>query len=157
MKKKGFLHRFKSYNTIKLVTLLLLLVLPLVGILVYNKRLFEGMVININGCPNGSPTISTSNDNNSNTNSNTNSNDNSNSNSNSNSNTQEIYTPPPPPDTVADPTPTPAPKSSLADNASSNVDSAKAKANDTKDAISKKTSGYTSAFTNPLKQTQSTT
>ena len=73
------------------------------------------------------------------------------------SNTQEIYTPPPPPDTVADPTPTPAPKSSLADNASSNVDSAKAKANDTKDAISKKTSGYTSAFTNPLKQTQSTT
>jgi len=148
MKKKGFLHRFKSYNTIKLVTLLLLLVLPLVGILVYNKRLFEGMVININGCPNGSPTISTSNDNNSNTNSN--------SNSNSNTNTQEIYTPPPP-DTVADPTPTPAPKSSLADNASSNVDSAKAKANDTKDAISKKTSGYTSAFTNPLQQTQSTT
>ena len=146
MKKKGFLHRFKSYNTIKLVTLLLLLVLPLVGILVYNKRLFEGMVININGCPNGSPTISTSNDNNSNTNSN----------SNSNTNTQEIYTPPPP-DTVADPTPTPAPKSSLADNASSNVDSAKAKANDTKDAISKKTSGYTSAFTNPLQQTQSTT
>ena len=148
MKKKGFLHRFKSYNTIKLVTLLLLLVLPLVGILVYNKRLFEGMVININDCPNGSGTISTSNDNNSNTNSNEN--------DNSNSNTQEIYTPPPP-DTVADPTPTPAPKSSLADNASSNVDSAKAKANDTKDAISKKTSGYTSAFTNPLKQTQSTT
>lgn len=146
MTKKSLLHRFKSYNTIKLVTLILLLVLPLVGILVYNKRLFEGMVININGCPNGSGTISTSNDNNSNTNSN----------SNSNSNTQEIYTPPPP-DTVADPTPTPAPKSSLADNASSNVDSAKAKANDTKDAISKKTSGYTSAFTNPLQQTQSTT
>jgi len=152
MKKKGFLHRFKSYNTIKLVTLLLLLVLPLVGILVYNKRLFEGMVININGCPNGSPAISTSDDNNSKTNSNSNSNEN----DNSNSNAQEIYTPPPP-DTVADPTPTPAPKSSLADNASSNVDSAKAKANDTKDAISKKTSGYTSAFTNPLKQTQSTT
>jgi hypothetical protein len=148
MKKKGFLHRFKSYNTIKLVTLLLLLVLPLVGILVYNKRLFEGMVININGCPNGSPAISTSDDNNSKTNSNEN--------DNSNSNTQEIYTPPPP-DTVADPAPTPAPKSSLADNASSNIDSAKAKANDTKDAISKKTSGYTSAFTNPLKQTQSTT
>lgn len=142
------MHRFKSYNTIKLVTLLLLLVLPLVGILVYNKRLFEGMTITINACPNGSPAISTSNDNNSKTNSNEN--------DNSNSNTQEIYTPPPP-DTVADPTPTPAPKSSLADNASSNVDSAKAKANDTKDAISKKTSGYTSAFTNPLKQTQSTT
>jgi hypothetical protein len=154
MTKKSLLHRFKSYNTIKLVTLILLLVLPLVGILAYNKSLFEGMVINIYGCPNGSGTISTSNDNNSNTNSNTNSN--SNENDNSNSNTQEIYTPPPP-DTVADPTPTPAPKSSLADNASSNVDSAKAKANDTKDAISKKTSSYTSAFTNPLQQTQSTT
>ena len=152
MTKKSLLHRFKSYNTIKLVTLILLLVLPLVGILVYNKRLFEGMVININGCPNGSGTISTSNDNNSNTNSNEN--------DNSNSNTQEIYTPPPP-DTVADPTPTPAPKSSLADNASSNVDSANARAKEARDraneAISKKTSGYTSAFTNPLQQTQSTT
>ena len=156
MKKKGFLHRFKSYNTIKLVTLLLLLVLPLVGILVYNKRLFEGMTITINGCPNGSATISSSDNNDNNSKTNSNSNSNSNENDNSNSNSQEIYTPPPP-DTVADPTPTPAPKSSLADNASSNVDSAKAKANDTKDAISKKTSGYTSAFTNPLKQTQSTT
>ena len=142
MKKKSLLHRFKSYNTIKLVTLLLLLVLPLVGILVYNESLFEGMVINIYGSPNGSATISTSDDNDNN--------------SKTNSNTQEIYTPPPP-DTVADPTPTPAPKSSLADNASSNVDSAKAKANDTKDAISNRASGYSNAFTDPLKQTQTTT
>jgi hypothetical protein len=150
MKKKGFLHRFKSYNTIKLVTLILLLVLPLVGILVYNKSLFEGMVINIYGSPNGSATISTSDDNNSKTNSNTN----------SNTNTQEIYTPPPP-ETVADPTPTPAPKSSLADNASSNVDSANARAKEARDraneAISNRASGYSNAFTDPLRQTQTAT
>jgi hypothetical protein len=153
MTKKNFLHRFKSYNTIKLVILLLLLVLPLIGILVYKNSLFEGMVINIYGSPNGSATISSSNDNNSNKNSN----DNNDNNSNKKSNTQEIYTPPPPTQPVADPTPTPAPKSSVADNASSNVDSTKAKANDTKDAISNRTSGYSSAFTDPLKQTQSTT
>jgi hypothetical protein len=147
MKKKGFLHRFKSYNTIKLVTLLLLLVLPLVGILAYNKSLFEGMVINIYGSPNGSATISTSDDNNSKT----------------NSNSQEIYTPPPPTQPVADTTPTPAPKSSLADNASSNVDSAKNNATasststSTANAISNRASGYSNAFTDPLRQTQTAT
>jgi hypothetical protein len=146
MTKKSLLHRFKSYNTIKLVTLLLLLVLPLVGILAYNKSLFEGMVINIYGSPNGSPAISTSNDNDNN------------SNNSNNSNSQEIYTPPPPTQPIDDPTPTPAPKSSLADNASSNVDSANARAKEARDranaAISSRTSGYTSAFTNPLQQTQ---
>jgi hypothetical protein len=147
MKKKGFLHRFKKYNTIKLVTLLLLLVLPLVGILAYNKSLFEGMVINIYGSPNGSATISTSNGDDNN--------------SNDNSNSQEIYTPPPPTQPVDEPTPTPAPKSSLADNASSNVDSARDRAKEARDranaAISSRSSGYTSAFTNPLQQTQTTT
>ena len=147
MKKTSFLHRF---NTIKLVTLILLLVLPLVGILAYNKSLFEGMVINIYGSPDGSATISSTNTNGNN------------SNNSNNSNTQEIYTPPPPTQPVTDPTPTPAPKSSLADNASSNVDSAnakakEAKAKEVKDAISKRTSGYTGSFTNPLKQSDTDT
>ena len=49
MKKRGFLHIFKKSNTIKIFTLILLVVLPLIGILAYNKSLFEAMTINIYG------------------------------------------------------------------------------------------------------------
>ena len=141
MKKKGFWHIFKKSNTVKILTLIILVVLPLIGILAYNKSLFEAMTLNIYGSGQdyeiskegySSETI----------------------NSNSNKykkNSEEIYTAPPP-DPIDDPTP--APKTSLADNASSNVDNAKDEAKETADAIKNKTSSYTKSFTNPLKQTQ---
>ena len=143
MKKKGFWHIFKKSNTVKILTLILLVVLPLIGILAYNKSLFEAMTINIYGSKedyevskegSSSETI--------------------NSNSKKNSKAQEIYTGSPPPDPIDDPTPAPAPKTSLANNASSNVDNAKDEAKETADAIKNKTSSYTKSFTNPLKQTQ---
>ena len=77
MKKKSFLHRFKKYNTIKLVTLILLLIIPLIGILVYNKSLFEAMTINIYASGEDYK-ISKEGDNNSNEDSNSDSNSNSN-------------------------------------------------------------------------------
>lgn len=143
MKKKGFWHIFKKSNTIKILTLILLVVLPLIGILAYNKSLFEAMTLNIYGSGQdyeadkegfSSETI----------------------NSNSNKykkNSEEIYTAPPPAPASAH-TPAPAPKTSLANNASSNVDNAKDEAKETADAIKNKTSSYTKSFTNPLKQTQ---
>ena len=143
MKKKGFWHIFKKSNTVKILTLIILVVLPLIGILAYNKSLFEAMTLNIYGSGQdyeiskegySSETI--------------------NSNSKKNSKAQEIYTKSSPPDPIDDPTPAPAPKTSLADNASSNVDNAKDKAKETADAIKNKTSSYTKSFTNPLKQTQ---
>ena len=143
MKKKGFWHIFKKSNTVKILTLIILVVLPLIGILAYNKSLFEAMTLNIYGSGQdyeadkegfSSETI----------------------NSNSNKykkNSEEIYTAPPPaPDSAH--TPAPAPKTSLANNASSNVDNAKDEAKETADAIKNKTSSYTKSFTNPLKQTQ---
>ena len=145
MKKKGFWHIFKKSNTVKILTLIILVVLPLIGILAYNKSLFEAMTLNIYGSGQdyeiskegySSETI----------------------NSNSNKykkNSEEIYAAPAPA-SAHTPAPAPAPKTSLADNASSNVDNAKdeAKAKETADAIKNKTSSYTKSFTNPLKQTQ---
>jgi hypothetical protein len=131
MKKKSLLHRFKKYNTIKLVTLLLLLVLPIIGILAYDKRVFEGMVINIYGSPNGSGKISTSNDN--------------------NRNSQKISTPSTrQPVAKSTPTQADAKKTSVQPDTTSANAKARAKWGLDPLPITTKTSSYTSAFTNPL-------
>ena len=143
MKKKGFWHIFKKSNTIKILTLILLVVLPLIGILAYNKSLFEAMTINIYGS--GKDYEASKEGSSGGT-------DNSNSNK-YKKNSEEIYTAPPPASAPA-PAPAPAPKTSLADNASSNVENAKDKAKEAADAIKNKTSSYMKSFTNPLKQTQ---
>ena len=147
MKKKGFWHIFKKSNTIKILTLILLVVLPLIGILAYNKSLFEAMTINIYGS--GKDYEASKEGSSGGT-------DNSNSNK-YKKNSEEIYTAPPPapaPASAPAPAPAPAPKTSLADNASSNVENAKDKAKEAADAIKNKTSSYMKSFTNPLKQTQ---
>jgi hypothetical protein len=46
MKKKNLIQIFKKCNIIKL-TILILLVLLIIGILLYNKKVFEAMTINI--------------------------------------------------------------------------------------------------------------
>ena len=145
MKKKGFWHIFKKSNTIKILTLIILVVLPLIGILAYNKSLFEAMTINIYGS--GKDYEISKKGSSGGT-------DNSNSNK-YKKNSEEIYTAPPPaPAPAPAPASAPAPKTSLADNASSNVDNAKDKAKEAADAIKNKTSSYMKSFTNPLKQTQ---
>ena len=146
MKKKGFLHIFKKSNTVKILTLIILVVLPLIGILAYNKSLFEAMTINIYGSGKDYEI----------------SKEGSSSNSNSNKykkNSEEIYTAPPPapaPASAPASAPAPAPNTSLADNAASDFDSskdeAKAKAKEAADAIRNRASSYTNSFTNPLKQ-----
>ena len=147
MKKRGFLHIFKKSNTIKIFTLILLVVLPLIGILAYNKSLFEAMTINIYGS--GKDYEISKEGSSGGT-------DNSNSNK-YKKNSEEIYTAPPPaPAPAPAPDPAPAPNTSLADNAASDLESskdeAKAKAKEAADAIRNRASSYTKGFTNPLKQ-----
>lgn len=144
MKNTGCLLIFKKSNTIKILTLIILVVLPLIGILAYNKSLFEAMTINIYANKDDYEI----------------SKEGSSSNSNSNKykkNSEEIYSASPS-DPDGDTSPAPAPKTSVADNASSDLDNSKAeadaKAKETADAIKKKTSGYTNSFTSPLKQGQ---
>jgi cytoskeletal protein RodZ len=153
MKKNNFLHILKKANSIKIL-ILILLILLIIGVLFYNKKILEAMTtINIyttkqdykvNEEPSSNVAPYNSNE------------------YSENSNTDNASVVPYEPDskTVDNPSESvveAAPKASQADTTSSKIDSGKKNINENLDAIKNKTSSYTNAFTDPLKQTQTET
>jgi cytoskeletal protein RodZ len=141
MKKKSFSQIFKKFNTIKKL-ILILLVLLIIGILVYNKKIFEAMTtINIYTDKQDSKI-------NQEVSSNVTPYDNSNK-YNENSNGLETTTTTSIPETTSIPSNT---TSSVAPTQTTKpVETPQTKSTD--DAIARKTASYSNAFTGPLKQT----
>jgi hypothetical protein len=141
MKKKSFSQIFKKFNTIKKL-ILILLVLLIIGILVYNKKIFEAMTtINIYTDKQDSKINQA-------VSSNVTPYDNSNK-YNENSNGLETTTTTSIPETTSIPSDT---TTSVAPSQTTKpVETPQTKS--TGDAIARKTASYSNAFTGPLKQT----